>query len=147
MDSDDILDGLDDILGAAMEQPEPAPVAQPPAKRTRRTKAEMAAANAAVLPPAPAPAPAPKLDPMSKQHGFSGKRVKIVVERGHNPEDSPVVFVRLNDYACQITRGEPVEVPVEVLGVLNDARQTVFSQPTSGVLVPHDSLRFSYSRV
>lgn len=122
--SGDILAGLDDVLGSA--------VAAPVSKRTRGKKAVVESVDG------------PLTDPNLKHHGFSGKRVRIVVERGHDPTDLPTVFLKLNDYSCLIERGKEVDVPVELLHVLDAAEQTGFSQPRDGVLIPHDSLRFPY---
>lgn len=134
-DPDDILAGLNDVLGGTnLAASEVAPM------KPRRVKR-------AVLPvTVPVEAEAP-LDCSLTHHGFCGERVRIVIERGHDPTDLPYVFLKLNDYNCRITRGEEVDIPIELLGVLDDAEQRGFSQPVDGILVPHDSLRFPYRLV
>ena len=51
----------------------------------------------------------------------SKERYGIVVDEGAGPNDPPEVPVQVNGRAYQIKRGQYVEVPKEVVGVLNDA--------------------------
>ncbi len=136
--NDDILDGLEDVL-EGINAEVPGPVGLPAMKKPRAKKAAAPAPAKAA-----APAVAPLRDKSLTHHGFSGERVKIIIERSHDPKEPHSVFLKLNDYTCIISRGQEVEVPVELLGVLNDAVQRSFSQPQDGVLIPHDSIRFPY---
>ena len=137
--NDDILGGLDAVLeGIDAEPAKPASLTKSArAKRASQVKAESTTA-AQVEETAMTP------DKRLTHHGFTGKRVKIIIERSHDPKESHLVFLKLNDYSCTIERGREVEVPEELLGVLNDAEQTSFSQPQDGILIPHNSIRFPY---
>ncbi|MGH9895769.1 MAG: hypothetical protein ACREA0_28050 [bacterium] len=148
---DDLLDGLDDI-GEEAEPVKPksnVPRAKKPVKATAPVQAAITAAEAvgaiaaAALAPAPVP-PAP-VDPMAAQHGFSGRKLKIIIDKGRDKDDPTTVFLRLNQYEAYAQRGVPVELYEEVVAsCLDNAVQTIFAQPSDGVLIPHDSLRFPY---
>lgn len=141
---DGLLDGIDDIGKAHAEDAAPPVPKKPRAKKAVapvKAATPEAKSEPAVTPPVES---SPAIDTLLKHHDFCGKRVKIVIERSHDPKDLAMVFMKLNDYTCVITRGEEVDVPVELLGVLDNASQTTFSQPHDGVLIPHNSLRFPY---
>jgi hypothetical protein len=57
-----------------------------------------------------------------------GKRVRIVIEESDDENSSSDVFVSVNGYGYQIRRGIPIEVPEEVVGVLNHAVTTKMVQ-------------------
>ena len=54
------------------------------------------------------------------------------------------VFVSLNGYAYQIPRGVPCSVPVEVIEILQNAKQTTYTQTPTGV-VERTVQRFPFS--
>lgn len=128
-----LIDDLDQLLGEISDDDSKA---KTPA-RIRRGRPAKISLDVAV-----------EIDNFFKQHGFCGERVRIIIERSQNPQDQQTVFIRLNDYTAEIERGIPVEVPIEVIHeVLDNAVHTSFSQPSEGVMLPHNSPRFPYQRV
>lgn len=62
----------------------------------------------------------------TKIHGLSGKTVTIQIPSSENNTKS--VCGSINGIQFNIPRGKPVEVPVEVVGVLNDANVLTLSE-------------------
>lgn len=97
--------------------------------------------------PAPAKRVAAKKRSAPKQVDTTVKRIKIILEDNeHIPPTGQ--FVSVNGRAYIIQSGKPVEVPQEVVSVLNDA---VTSHPITNndgeVLGYRDRMRFPYRLV
>lgn len=60
-------------------------------------------------------------DRASERGAASKERFGIIVDEGHDQNDISEVPVQVNGRAYQIKRGQYVEVPREVVGVLKDA--------------------------
>lgn len=160
--NDEILDGLDGLLDGIDETieapPTPAPAPKKPRAKASPVKPRVETAipvaedvgeiaGAAVEAVRNLVTP-PLTDPMAVQHGFSGRKLRIIIDRGHGKDDPTTVFLRLNNYEATAPRGVPIDVYEEVVAAcLDNAVQTVYSQPTDGELIPSDALRFSYRAV
>jgi hypothetical protein len=77
---------------------------------------------------------------------LSGKRVELTIMQDSGENGREPVFVGLNGTGYQIPRGIPVNVPVEVLEVLNNATMTVY-ESSAGMTVPkgREVKRFAYN--
>jgi len=67
----------------------------------------------------------------NESRSSANERFAIIVEEGRDENDMNPIFVGVNGRGYSIRRGEVVEVPGEVLGVLNDAvevRSTPYSK-------------------
>lgn len=60
-------------------------------------------------------------DNASERNAASKERFGIIIDEGHDQNDISEVPVQVNGRAYQIKRGQYVEVPREVVGVLKDA--------------------------
>lgn len=52
---------------------------------------------------------------------LSGRKARVTIHPSDADGGNDAVFLGLNGYAYQIPRGEPVVIPVELLGVLENA--------------------------
>ncbi len=64
---------------------------------------------------------------------LSGKKATITIHAGEGENGQDAVFVGLNGFAYQIPRGEPWEVPVEVLMIIENAVTEILSTDKGGV--------------
>ncbi len=71
------------------------------------------------------------------------KRVRILISEG-SEQDLPYVFVGVNGQSYQISRGEEVDVPVEVLEVLDNAVTVTYVKTKDRKQVARRQLRFPY---
>ena len=76
---------------------------------------------------------------------LSGERRTVTIHTTDTDGGSDAVFVGLNGYAYQIPRGIPVEVPVEVLEILNSAKQSIFTSVPGGAVKERTVQRFAFS--
>lgn len=90
-------------------------------------------------------APAAALKGANHDSALSGKTRTVTIHPNDSEGGSDAVFLSINGYAYQIPRGIPVDVPVEVIEVLNNARQTVMSFGQGGSLVERNTPRFAFS--
>lgn len=114
---------------------------------TPETPAVPAAKPKAAPKPAKAPA-APKAAPKSADKPveviLAAKRVKIILEENDNIPPTGL-FVGVNGRSFLIRAGEEVEVPVEVVEVLNDAVEDVpRTDGNNNVLDYRKKMRFPY---
>lgn len=72
------------------------------------------------------------------------KRVSVVFHSQEGPGGDDDIFVAVNGRAYLIKREREVSLPAEVLGVLKNARQTLFEQH-GGRVIPRDVQRYGYS--
>jgi hypothetical protein len=59
-----------------------------------------------------------------------GKKAVITIHPTDGEGGADAVFLSINGYAYQIPRGEPQEVPVEVLEILKNAKTTTYRVDT-----------------
>lgn len=74
---------------------------------------------------------------------LSGERRTVTIHQTGD-ENEQAVFVSLNGYAYQIPRGVPCSVPAEVIEILQNAKQTTYTQTPTGV-VERTVQRFPFS--
>ena len=74
-----------------------------------------------------------------------GDKVKLEISEGEGDGGKEAVFLQLNGYAYQIPRGVEVIVPVEVLGILNNSKMTVYSTAQGGGQSEREVKRFNFS--
>lgn len=65
--------------------------------------------------------PVPPLKPANESQASSAERWAIVIEEGRDQNDINPVYLGINGRGYSIKRGEVVEVPAEVIGVLDTA--------------------------
>lgn len=76
---------------------------------------------------------------------LSGEK-KIVTIHPHQGEGgSDDVFIGLNGYSYVIKRGKPVEVPAEVVQILENATQTIYDSKDGGGSQGREVPRFAFS--
>ncbi len=79
---------------------------------------------------------------------ISGKKVTIMIHKSADKFAVDPVPVSLNGNQFTIKRGNPVEVPVELIEVLNNAVETSYDQVTnadqSTQMVPRESLSYPF---
>lgn len=98
----------------------------PEAARPRRESAKVAGANHDVA--------------------LSGKKAIVTIHPVEGDGGADAVFVSLNGYAYQIPRGEPQEVPAEVLEILKNAQTTTYSVDTkTGDVKERTVPRYAYT--
>jgi len=75
---------------------------------------------------------------------LSGKKAVINVHR--SDDTGPAIFVGLNGVGYRIETGKDVEVPIELVGVLNDARQRRYRMHENGKdMIGTDVLTYPFS--
>lgn len=98
----------------------------PEAGRPRRAEAKVSGANHDVA--------------------LSGKKAIVTIHPTDGEGGADAVFVGLNGYAYQIPRGEPQEIPVEVLEILKNAQTTSYrTDPRTGDVEPRTVPRYAYT--
>jgi hypothetical protein len=96
--------------------------------------------------PAQAVVAAIQVAPANKTSDLCGRKATIIVQPGNGDDGNDAVFVSLNSYAWQIPRSTPVEVPVEVLEILQNAKQTTYFKQGKE-LVSRDVYRHNFQVV
>lgn len=76
---------------------------------------------------------------------LSGKKKVITIHPTEGDGGSDAVFLQINGYGYQVPRGKPVEVPVELVEILENAKQTTMSRDNKGALIERTTPRFAYS--
>lgn len=76
---------------------------------------------------------------------LSGRKRILTVHQSDGDGGNDAVFIQINGYAYQIPRGKPVEVPEEVIEVLNNAKQTSVHFGQGGSLTETTKPRFAFS--
>lgn len=76
---------------------------------------------------------------------MSGEKAVVTIHPVEGDGGSDAVFLQVNGYAYQIPRGKPVEIPVELLEVLKNARMTHYSQGAGGAVSERTVQRFAFS--
>lgn len=82
---------------------------------------------------------------------LSGKKVSIMIHKDHRPHAVDPVPVSINGYQWTIRRGEVVEVPVELIEVLSNAKETHYEQVVDKdhamSMVPREVLSYPFQVV
>ncbi len=73
----------------------------------------------------------------------SPKRVRVILDEG-GEQDLPYVFISLNGVAYKVQRGVEVELPVELLEILDHAVMTVMVKDQNNRYTPRKIMRFPY---
>lgn len=76
---------------------------------------------------------------------LSGKKRILTIHQTNDEGGELDVFLSINGYAYQIKRGEPVEVPEEVVEVLSNAKQELISFGPGGKLLTRVTPRYPFS--
>lgn len=76
---------------------------------------------------------------------LSGRKRILTIHQTNDEGGELDVFLAINGYAYQIKRGEPVEVPEEVIEVLQNAKQTLMSFGQGGQVITRETPRYPFS--
>lgn len=77
---------------------------------------------------------------------LSGKKAIVSIHPTDGEGGADAVFVSLNGYAYQIPRGEPQEIPVEVLEILKNAQTTTYRvDPRTSEVAERTVPRYAYT--
>lgn len=77
---------------------------------------------------------------------LSGKKSIVTIHPTDGEGGTDAVFVSLNGYAYQIPRGEPQEIPSEVLGILKNAQTTTYRvDPRTSDVTERTVPRYAYT--
>lgn len=95
--------------------------------------------------PKQAAAAAKKVKGANHDAALSGDKKTITIHVSDAEHGHEAVSLSINGYAYQIPRGEPVEVPVEVLHVLENAKVDKFETAKDGSEIKRTSNRFAFS--
>lgn len=128
--SDTKITTLDDETTAtAAEQ---APQATKPARASKKAEAADAKSDAAAENEAPVAVDA---------EGLSGRKCVVTIHADKGDGGNLPVFLGINGRGYQLPRGVPCTVPVELVGVLENAVETVYDGGGAGREVP----RYAFS--
>lgn len=75
--------------------------------------------------------------------GASGKKCTITIHPSSEEGGGDAVPVSINGFAYQIPRGEPWQVPVEVVEILKNAKTTHYSTKEGGGSVQREAHRYA----
>lgn len=80
-------------------------------------------------------------------HGdnMSGERYEVTIQAGEGDAGKQAVFLAINGHGLNIPRGVPVNVPAEVVEILDNATMTIYEAAAGGKMVEREVKRFSYS--
>lgn len=89
---------------------------------------------------------------MAKQEAeLMPRRVKILIHKDPRPGAVDPVFVGVNNVGYTINRGQAAEVPVEVVEVLENAKEThydvVQNQDGSQAMIPREAYAYPFAIV
>lgn len=91
-----------------------------------------------------APVNAPSVTAPS-HHGFSGQKVRVVINEGEGDAGREAVYVALNEYSAQIPRNQECVIPIEVFNSCIKAAKVSTLVRTRDGLDERTVNRFSYS--
>lgn len=78
---------------------------------------------------------------------LSGKTATINIYPSDQDGGNDAVFVAHNGVAFQIPRGENIEVPIELIEILNNAVTTVTSPAPEGGVTTREVPRYNFRRI
>ena len=93
---------------------------------------------------APAAVATQELKGANADDALSGKKALLTIHPTETEGGSDAVVVGLNGYTYQIPRGQPWEVPVELVKILENAVVTSYHQTPNGLVEKHNR-RFPFS--
>lgn len=76
---------------------------------------------------------------------LSGNRVRVTFDEQDVEDGDKPIFCSLNGYAYQIPRNTPVDIPVELLEVFENAKTDVYGSAAGGQTSKRTIKRFSYT--
>src|SRR4051812_40275399 len=76
---------------------------------------------------------------------LSGDRRTVTIHPTDTDGGGDAVLVSVNGYAYQIPRGIPVDIPMEVLEILKNAKTTSYKAGANGAPVERTVQRFAFS--
>lgn len=76
---------------------------------------------------------------------LSGKKVRVTFFEQDHDGGADAIFASLNGFAYQIPRGVPVDIPVEVLAIFENAKTDIISTAPNGGTNKRTINRFSYT--
>lgn len=85
----------------------------------------------------------PKVD--GHDIALSGKKKTITIHTSESEGGHDAVPIGLNGYMYQVPRGMPVEVPAELVQILENAKTSTFHPSKDGELIERVSNRFAFS--
>lgn len=88
----------------------------------------------------------PRKAPEAKAES-NGKRQMLTIHSSSDDNGSDAVFVGVNEYAYQIPRDKPFEVPSEVVDVLRNAVTTKLRPGSNGGVVERTLPRYNFTAV
>lgn len=106
---------------------------------------EVASAPAGVQASAVPKGEAVKVGSVGHDVGFSGRKVRITIHDGKDDIDRLPVNISINGYAYQINRNASVVVPIEVLEVLENAKEDRYEFSKDGGVRQVTVMRFAYT--
>jgi hypothetical protein len=109
------------------------------------TTLDDAAALADATVAAKAKTPVAKAKGANHDSALSGDKQILTIHQTNDDGGSEDVFVGINGYGYQIKRGEPVEVPKEVVQVIANAKQELMTFGKGGNVISRTTPRFPYS--
>jgi hypothetical protein len=100
-------------------------------------------ANSAAAPKVAGAKRQPKVD--GHDVALSGKKKTITIHVSDAENGQDAVPIGLNGYMYLVPRGVPVEVPEEIVGILENAKTSTFHPSKDGDLVERVHNRFAFS--
>lgn len=76
---------------------------------------------------------------------LSGKKAQITIHAGQDEVGQEPAFVGLNGFAYQIPRDTLVEIPIEVLSILENAVTEIVSTGKDGAVKTRNAPRYAYT--
>jgi hypothetical protein len=92
-----------------------------------------------------APRAAKTLKGANHDAALSGNKRILTIHQTNDDGGSEDVFVGVNGYGYQIKRGEPVEVPEEVVKVIENAKQELMVFGKDGQVITRTTPRYPFS--
>lgn len=92
-----------------------------------------------------APKAAKAIKGANHDSALSGNKRILTIHQTNDEGGELDVFLSINGYAYQIKRGEPVEVPEEVVEVLKNAKQELMSFGQGGQVIVRETPRYPFS--
>lgn len=89
--------------------------------------------------------PVKKAQGANHDAALTGSKRILTIHQTNDDGGAEDVFVGVNGYGYQIKRGEPVEVPEEVVQVIANAKQELMTFGKDGNVIARTTPRFPYS--
>lgn len=76
---------------------------------------------------------------------LSGRKVRVTFYEGREEHEKDAIFASLNGYAYQIPRNVPVDIPIELMNVFQDAKTQVIETVQGGGTRARNVPRFGFT--